>query len=117
MPSIIVQLDPNKLANPDLDIRYVLPDLLVAKSAGRLIDDGYDYVETPGDGPGNSFMLLFLRTEDVSAALPGVIATLQSERVLGNDLSAVPVAVEDDQGFRVVHPEHFAGEFRRPGGS
>ncbi|HSZ58350.1 MAG TPA: hypothetical protein VK797_21980 [Tepidisphaeraceae bacterium] len=51
MVTIIVQLDAAKLDNPDLDIRYVLPDLLLSRAGGLLSDGGYDYAE---DGPGTT---------------------------------------------------------------
>jgi hypothetical protein len=108
----MLQLDPAQLSNPDLDIRYVLPNLLVERSSGRLTDDGYDYA---GEGSAPC-LLLFLRTKDANAAIPGIIEVLKSERVLENDLSCVPVAVEDGEHFRIVHPPGFAGAFRRPGG-
>ena len=111
MATIVIQLDPTRLANPDLDIRYMLPDLLVARSGGRLREDGYDYF---GEGL-ESLMQVYLTTEDAAAALPGVIHVLRTERVLGNDLSEVAVAVEDEEGFRVVHPPGFAGVFPQPG--
>jgi len=110
MATVILQLDPANLSNPDLDIRYALPELLVARSGGSLADDGYDYV---GEG-GASYLLLFLRTEDVDGAVSTIVDVLKSERVLENDLSAVPVAVEDG-AFRVIHPPNFKGTFRRPG--
>jgi hypothetical protein len=112
MAKVILQLDPAKLTNPDLDIRYVLPDLLVERSGGRLTDDGYDYV---GDGA-LPHLLLFLRTEDVDSAVPTVVEVLKSEHVLENDLSTVPIAVEDGEKFRVVHLPDFKGDFRRPAG-
>jgi len=57
MSSIKIVLDPEKLANPDLDIRYKLPDDIIAKfGGGILIDDGYDY-EEPG-----SLLAIFLRS-------------------------------------------------------
>jgi hypothetical protein len=108
--TVILQLDPARLRNPDTDVRYVLPDLLVERSSGRLTDDGYDYV---GEGFA-PFLLLFLRTDDPNAAIPSVIEVLKTERVLENDLSDVPVAVEDGGHFRVVHPPGFQGTFRRP---
>ena len=107
--SIIIQLDPAKLSNPDLDITCVLPDLIVERSGGRLADDGFDYA---GEGP-TQCLLLFLSTEDVDAALPAVVDVLKSEQVLGNDLSSVPVAVEYGHDFRVVHPPGFTGVFAR----
>ena len=110
MATVILQLDPAKLANPDLDIRYVLPDLLVQRSGGGLADDGYDY-----DGKGAApCLLLFLRTEDADGAIRTIVNVLTSERVLENDLSAVPVAVDDGGGCRVVHPPDFQGTFRLP---
>jgi hypothetical protein len=110
--TVMLQLDPGRLTNPDLDIRYVLPDLLVERSSGRLTDDGYDYV---GEDSAPC-LLLFLRTDDAKAAIPGIIEVLKSERVLENDLSSVPVAVEDGDHFQVVDPPGFEGTFRRPGG-
>lgn len=111
MATLILQLDPAKLCNPDLDIRYRLPDLLIERSGGRLADGGYEYA---GDGAA-PYLLLFLDTEDPDGALPAVIKVITSERVLENDLSAVPVAVEDGKQFRVVHPPDFDDTFLRPG--
>src|SRR5262245_16658771 len=108
--TVVLQLDPARLRNPDLDIRYVLPDLLVERSSGRLTDDGYDYA---GEGSA-ACLLLFLRTDDANAAIPNIIEVLGSERVLENDLSGVPIAVEDGDQFRVVHPPGFEGTFHRP---
>jgi hypothetical protein len=107
--TVILQLDPAKLGNPDLDIRYVLPDLIVKRSGGRLADDGYDYI---GKGAA-ACLLLFLRTENADASIPAVVEVLKSERVLGNDLSDVAVAIEDGDSFRVVYPPGFHGTFPR----
>ena len=111
MATIILQLDPTTQANPDADMRYVLPDLLVARSGGSMSDDGYDYVR---DARGVSLMLLFLDTDDVNSAVATVIQVLKSERVLGNDLSTTPVAVEDGDEFSVVYPPDFQGTIHRP---
>jgi len=39
LPTIILQLDPAKLSNPDADLRYVLTDLLITRLNGLLHDD------------------------------------------------------------------------------
>ena len=109
--TVILRLDPAKLGDPDLDIRYVLPELIVERSGGRLTDEGYDYADDGGGGA-TPCLLLFLGAADADAALPGVLEILKSERVLENDLSDVAVAVEDGDEFRVVHPPGFDGEFR-----
>jgi hypothetical protein len=107
--TIIIQLDPGKLRNPDLDIRYDLPDLICSRSGEQIIADGYDYV-----GESRAPCLhLFLKTDDADAALPVVIEVLKSEKVLDNDLSEVPVAIEDGEEFRVVYPADFRGMFHR----
>ena len=110
MATIILQLDTTQLSNPDLDLRYVLPDLITQQSAGRLKDDGYDYV---GEGL-DHLMLLFFTTEDAPAQIPGLIAFLTSERVMGNDLANVVVGVEDGAERRIVHPPGFDGPFHWP---
>jgi hypothetical protein len=76
------------------------------------MDDGYDY---SGEGA-TPCLLLFLRAEDPDASFPVVLDVLKTERVLENDVSEVPVAIEDGEEFRVVHPPGFRGTFRRPGG-
>jgi hypothetical protein len=43
MNSLILTLDPEKLENPDLDLRYAIPDLLKVQSEGNIDDNGYDY--------------------------------------------------------------------------
>ena len=63
MHTVVIRLDPNFLTNPDADLRYVLPDLLVERSSGNFIDDGYDYL---GHEP---YLVLFLKTIDLQAAL------------------------------------------------
>jgi hypothetical protein len=88
----------------------MLPDLIVERSGGKLADNGYDYA-ADGAAP---CLLLFLSADDPDAALPVVLEVLKFERVLDNDLSDVPVAIEDGNGFRVVHPPGFSGDFPRP---
>ena len=74
MPSIYVRLDPRKLNNPDTDLRYVLPDLIV-KTCGAVKDDGYDYV---GDVP-----FLLLEAEDIERGLLSVLNVLEHDTTLG----------------------------------
>jgi hypothetical protein len=89
-----------------------LPDLLIERSSGLLTDGGYDYA---GDAAAPS-LLLNLVANDAAAALPGILEVLKWQRVLQNDLSEVPIAIEDGEQFRVVHPPDFRGTFPRPGG-
>jgi hypothetical protein len=106
MPTVVVRLDPRRLKNPDVDIRYILPDLLAERSSGIISDDGYDYV---GE---RSLLVLFLETSDIALAVACVLDTVQNVRVLGNDLrQAAVVAVERDGRHEVVYPPDFAGPF------
>ncbi|HSZ57807.1 MAG TPA: hypothetical protein VK797_19245 [Tepidisphaeraceae bacterium] len=68
--AIIVQFDAAKLDNPDLDIRYVLPDLLVSRAGGLRSDGGYDCDE---DEPGttNQCRLLNAKGTEPRAGLGG----------------------------------------------
>jgi hypothetical protein len=99
MASIVIKLDPEKLSNPDLDLRYVLPDLIIEKSGNLIQDDGYDY------GEKTEAMLVYLKTEDLEKALPFVIDTIENEIVLGNSLKGIViVATGDDNNYTVVYP-------------
>ena len=99
MSGIIVRLIPGALTNPDLDIRRVLPDLIVARSGGAIRDDGYDYAS---DGVA---LLLFLRADRPVEAVASVLDVIENIRVLGNDLRrAAVVTVEEAGQSEVVYP-------------
>jgi hypothetical protein len=106
MPEIAIQLDPEKLSNPDLDIRYVLPDLIAAASNGIIKDDGYDYSRT------SRRITVYLRAQDLEAAMPFVLEFLRGPPVLGNHLAAEGVVVatslvdrsKDERDYAVVYP-------------
>lgn len=105
MPTVAVQLDPSRLTNPDLDIRYVLPAQLSEESASVLSDDGYDYGRT------SDRLTLFMKTADLASAVPIVLSTLAKE-ILGNRLLnegvVVATAAADhcqvEQEYTVVFP-------------
>ena len=42
-PENAIRLDPERLANPDLELRYALPNKLEKVTQGRVRDDAYDY--------------------------------------------------------------------------
>lgn len=80
MQTIIVTLNLDKMDNPDLDIRYVLPDRIDEYTEGEVTDNGYDYLD--GD-----IMGLWLETNDAAGNVEKVIRLIESEEILGNDLS------------------------------
>ena len=57
METICIVLDPEKMSNPDLDIRYILPDRVDEFTEGKAFDNGYDYLQ-------DSRMVIWLDTED-----------------------------------------------------
>jgi hypothetical protein len=106
MSKVAIRLDPRQLDNPDADIRYLLPDLLVERSAGVLSDDGYDYV---GLEP---YLILFFKASELEPALACAIEVIENVRVLNNDLRhATVVAIERDGRHEIVYPSNFAGPF------
>ena len=44
MQTIIITLDSRKMDNPDLDIRYILPDRIDEYTEGQITDNGFDYI-------------------------------------------------------------------------
>ena len=44
MQTIIIVLNPKKMENPDLDIRYLLPERIEEITEGMVRDNGYDYL-------------------------------------------------------------------------
>lgn len=107
MHSLALRLDPQRLANPDLDIRYVLPDLLAERSGGVIQDDGYDYA---GGRP--PYLVLFLKATDLESATALIRDVIENKRILDNDLrAAVAVAIGRGDGYEVIYPGGFSGEF------
>ncbi|MCL2638910.1 MAG: hypothetical protein FWD48_11155 [Oscillospiraceae bacterium] len=45
MGSIVIKLNPEKLTNPDLDLRYVVPDTISELTQGKIINEGFDYLD------------------------------------------------------------------------
>ncbi len=45
MQTIIIVLNPGKLTNPDLDLRYLIPDRVSEITEGAVRDNGYDYID------------------------------------------------------------------------
>ena len=80
MQTIIITLDSEQMNNPDLDIRYLLPDRIDEYTEGAVSDNGYDYLD-------NDIMGIWLETEDAAANVEKVIQLIESEEILENDLS------------------------------
>ena len=89
MHTLIIKLRADELQNPDLDIRYVLPDLLAQHSGGVISDDGYDYVGDAHD------LVLFLKASDLERATACIIQVITTVSVLGNDLRTGAVVAVD----------------------
>ena len=99
MHTLAIKLRAEGLANPDLDIRYNLPDLLAERSGGVIRADGYDYVGGAND------LVLFLLTSDLPLAIACVLDVITGAPVMGNDLrEAAVVAVGREGRYEVLYP-------------
>ena len=86
MQTIIIVLNPAKLKNPDLDLRYCISDRIEEVSNGAIQDNGYDYIDTEEGQPG-PLMGIWLETESARESFPVIIKLFQEERFKENDLS------------------------------
>lgn len=107
MATIAIRLDPARLANPDTDIRYSLPDILAERSGGSIEDDGYDYV-----GP-QSYLVVYLKSSRLEQDLSVILDVIESVPIAGCILkSGAAIAIEEvGGGWRVVYPPDFEGPF------
>lgn len=86
-------LDSEKLDN--LDLCYVIPDMLKIASLGNVKDAGYEYGEREGNEP---LLVIYLEAEDLAAAISTISHPVRDERILDNDLSmgaALYVEIQD----------------------
>ena len=91
MSAIIISMDSREMENPDLDIRYTLPDRIEEWSGGAVSDDGYDYVDEDGH-----ILAVWLETEDAEGWWPKIVELLKTEKFEDNDLSqSVQVLVSE----------------------
>ena len=106
MAAIVISMDSRKMENPDLDIRYLLPDRVEEWSEGAVTDDGYDYVDEDGH-----ILAVWLETDDADGWWPKVVELLKTERFMDNDLSqSALVLISEESGAeydrcRQVWPE------------
>ncbi len=106
MAAIVISMDSRKMENPDLDIRYILPDRIEEWSGGAVTDDGYDYVDEDGH-----ILAVWLETEDAEGWWPKVVELLKAEQFMDNDLSqSALVLISEESGAdydqcRQVYPE------------
>ena len=104
MQTILITLDSTQMDNPDLDIRYLLPDRIDEYTEGAVRDNGYDYLD-------NDVMAIWLETEDAAENVEKVISLIESEEILENDLrkAAVVYISEEDSAdleqCKKVYPE------------
>ncbi|MCL2467438.1 MAG: hypothetical protein FWF02_13875 [Micrococcales bacterium] len=107
MGGIALKLVPGALDNPDLDLRYVVPDRIAELTHGRVTDNGYDYL----DDADNS-MVLFMVAERPVVEVATVLEILRIELFSENNLYEAGVVVlvcEDEDPAAafdqfVVHP-------------
>ncbi len=105
MQTIVIAMDARKMENPDLDIRYSLPDRIEEWSGGAVQDNGYDYIGSDG-----CILAVWLKTESAGAWWPKLVELLKTERFEDNDLShsALILISEEDcaeyEQCRQVYP-------------
>ena len=91
MQTIIITLDSRKMDNPDLDIRYILPDRIDEYTDGQITDNGFDYIT-------GYIMGIWLETENASENVDKVISLIESEEILDNDLSrAAEIFISEEE--------------------
>ena len=106
MQTIVISMDSRKMENPDLDIRYTLPDRIEEWSQGAVKDNGYDYTDELG-----CVLSVWLETEDAEGWWPKIVELLKTEQFCENDLSrSAQVLISEESGAefekcRQVWPE------------
>jgi hypothetical protein len=105
MGSIVIKLSPYKLKNPDLDLRYLIPDRISDLTGQKISDDGYDYLDDE-----ENTMAIFLKSAIPSEDVKTVLEILKSETFLDNDIYETSIiAICDNNDYELdkytaVHP-------------
>ncbi len=97
MQTIVIVLDSTKMANPDLDIRYILPERIEEYTNNSIKDNGYDYISGTELG-------LWLETDDSANDVEKIIQLIKTETFLENDLSNVAdIFVSEEECAEIEH--------------
>lgn len=97
MQTIVIVLDSTKMANPDLDIRYILPERIEEYTNNSIKDNGYDYLSDTELG-------LWLETDDSANNVEKIIQLIKTETFLENDLSNVAdIFVSEEESAEIEH--------------
>ncbi len=97
MQTIIIVLDSKKMTNPDLDIRYVLPERIEEYTNNLIKDNGYDYLS-------NTELGLWLETDDSINNVEKIIQLIKAETILENDLSQIAdIFISEEECAEVEH--------------
>ncbi|MBO5387297.1 MAG: hypothetical protein J6A59_04060 [Lachnospiraceae bacterium] len=85
------------MANPDLDIRYILPGRIEEYTNNSIKDNGYDYLSDTELG-------LWLETDDSANDVGKIIQLIKTETFLENDLSNVAdIFVSEEESAEIEH--------------
>ena len=82
MQTIIIVLNSRKMTNPDLDIRYTLPERIEEYTNNHIKDNGYDYIS-------NTELGLWLETDNSINNAEKIIELIETEKFSENDLSKI----------------------------
>lgn len=91
------------MENPDLDIRYEIPDRVAEYTNGAVFDEGFDYID--GDA---LVIYLGMPSEEQIAK---ILNFLRDEEFCGNRiLNCAKVGLDSGSGFRTIYPADFDGD-------
>lgn len=113
MGTIAIKLNPEKLENADLDLRYLIPDRIEEVTKERVQDNGYDY-----SSDGTNSIIIFMTSENPEEDAITVLEILKKEKFLENDIYKSGIIAiadgdgEDENEYRVIHPNNYDEEFK-----
>ena len=103
MTSVAIILNPAKMANPDLDVRYDLPDAVALYTKNQIMDDGFDYLD-------DNKLAIFLKTDNDDSIVE-MLGFLGKNEIKGNRImDTAVIATNDGSGFRAIHPVDYDGD-------
>lgn len=112
MGTIAIKINPAKLENADLDLRYLIPDRIEEVTKGKVQDDGYDY-----SSDDTNSIIVFMSSENPEEDVITVLEILKNEKFLDNDIyksSIIAITngeAKDAKGYKVIHPNNYDEKF------
>ena len=105
---IMVQVPMVKLNNPEIELSYILIEIIEEEL--RNTGNGFSEDYTIGEKSEN--LNLYFKVIDPYRAMESIEYILSGKEIMGNDIMVVSlIAIKEEGGYKIIFPDYYSGNF------